>query len=239
MEAVKDQVPPELGLDLEFDDLSEASSEAMSDTLEDIKDSINCLYDLGPSIEELFLSRENTKMEIHAVEQKTQPVPEPPLPSQFYTSNIIDKFPAIELSLAQVLGEINWIRRQRLKQWSEAQEERERECEDVKPAPAAPQEKDSGVGDSIFTFQASMPQTQHNPFSDTRSELSATSFGTANTSVSGQARVPRPPVPLVPGVKFECNICFRQLVGVDTKLLWKWVTAEKHPLEARADPYRI
>jgi hypothetical protein len=234
MEAVKDQVPAELGLELELDNLPEASSEVMSETLEDIQDSINCLYDLGPSIEELFLSRETTKVEIHALEQELeeiQPIPDSPSPSQFYTSNIIDKFPAIELSLAQVLGEINWTRRQRIKQWGDAQEERERACEDVKPAPAAPQGKDSGIGDSVFTFQAPMLRIQHNPFSDTRSETSATSFGTTNTSVSGQARLPRPPVPLVPGVKFECNICFRQLVGVDTKLLWKWVTADNYPQE--------
>jgi hypothetical protein len=222
--AVKDHVPADLGLDFDLglDGSPDASCEtATLDIIEDIRDSVDCLYDLVPSIEELFLSKETTKAAIQALGgqelEETQLVPDLPTPPQYYTFNIRDKFPTIDQTLAEVLGEINWARHQRIRQWITAQEE----SENPKPAPVAPQEEDSGLGDSVFTFQTPMPLIQGNPFSNTRSEISATSFGTTSASVSGHARVPRPPVPLSPGVKFECNICFRQLDGVDTKMLWK------------------
>ncbi|KAF8250017.1 hypothetical protein K440DRAFT_194172 [Wilcoxina mikolae CBS 423.85] len=139
------------------------------------------------------------------------------LPAQYYTLNIRDKFPKIETCLAQALGEINWTRHRRVRQWITDQEQlcNESACK------ATAREQDSGIGNSIFTFEAPMHPTRRNPFADDRSEVSTTSFGTTCSSVSGNANVPRPPVALAAGVEFKCTICFRQLSGVNSRLLWK------------------
>ncbi|KAF8535118.1 hypothetical protein BDD12DRAFT_939628, partial [Trichophaea hybrida] len=225
LKEVADEMADDLGLDLDLHPvhaqfLDDPVEESITDAIEDIRSSIDCLYNLVPSINEKFISEDMSGKDSLLSEAKRlkslQPA-ESSFPAQYYALNICDKFPKIETSLAQAMGEINWTRHQRVRQWIANQEQllNESACK------ITAREQDSGIGDSIFTFEAPMHPTRRNPFADDKSEVSATSFGTTCSSVSGNANVPRPPVALAPGVKFKCTICFQQLSGVNNRLLWK------------------
>jgi len=224
LKEVVDELPEELDIGSEllvFDDPFDTN---VSDIIEDIKGSIDCLYDLAPSIEVLFIHRDIStaadKDYIQAPKQGLKSVPatveaDTRFSAKHYTHIIQKRFPKIEISLAEALGEINWSRHQRIRQTATNQE-----------APKAPVRKPSveeWLKGSISNFRAPMSSSQHNSFADNKSVLSATSFRTTSStsSAGGNEKVPRPPTKLMPGVKYECNICFKMLTGVDTKLLWE------------------
>lgn len=205
---------PEAGdiIEPNWDDDDSTSEFDLSDAAENIKDSVDLLFDISPFIDDLYFATEPEDATTGQRALTVKPANDPPcFEAQPYRRNILDKFPDIDKQLAETLAEINWTRHQRIREWAMSYENRE--VKTVKTNFA-----DSGLRSSIFTFNPLLNPTQGNPFS---SNASVTSVETNNSAMSGDVRIPKIPTPSSTGI-IKCCVCFESLSGVNTKRLWRY-----------------
>lgn len=202
---------PEAGdiIEPDWDDDDSTSEFDLSDATENIKDSVDLLFDIAPFIDDLYFATgpedTTTGQGALTVESTNNP---PCFEAQSYQRNILDKFPHIDKQLAETLAEINWARHQRIREWAKSHETQE--VKTVKTNFA-----DSGLRNSIFTLNPLLNPTRGNPFN---SDASVTSFGTSNSRMGGDVRIPEMPTPSSTRI-IKCCVCFESLSGVNTKRL--------------------
>lgn len=196
-------------------DQSDNDSDAgLSDTVGEIKDFNDSLYDLVPFLEIGQIGGPNEDPPIPLV----SPIPElsssailPNLciEAQSYQRNILDKFPKADMELVAVMAELNWLRHERIRNLSNKDQD-EHDFEESFPV--------SEVDTSTIptSFQPS------SIFSKAPSETSAgTSVYESNEQGVGYVRFPLPPVKLGLGKPFTCTICFQTLKNIDHRAGWR------------------
>ncbi|RPA96314.1 hypothetical protein L873DRAFT_1694561 [Choiromyces venosus 120613-1] len=154
------------------------------------------------------------------------PEREPAVGVDIYRTNIHDKFPGISDDLAMCLAEVNWERWTRVRnmkpQVPGAPINTPSMTKPGAPIEASTVGKYSGLGSPVQT--GDVPIFGHRGISDTRSEVSTTSFVTLHQTTSGKARIPRPPVEkLSSEITFDCPICYKHLKGITSEGKWKLV----------------
>lgn len=205
----------------------------LSDILCDLKDAISSLYSLVPTLEAFYLGSEKhhtvSAFSTKSISTAAEIEDDIQLPASFYSTIIRDKFPDLDTRLVEILGKQNGLRHRRLRQLEEVAKQQE-QAEKRQPAPSEPG-KDSGLGSSVHTFEFQPPliaPSYPKMFVEDDDAKTESSWGTTHSQVSGKARIPKPPVDLVEGVVFQCNICFKTIRDVDTMLKWKYVISN-HP----------
>ena len=189
------------------DDYSElaANSEddSLEDALEDFRIYLQCLVDLGPSIELCVQSVQNLDFGEpmpNVLQSRTHN------PPHFYSNLIREKFPAADESMIEQLGKLNWARRCRVRACMEANTEQEDivNVDEIAPS-VAPRSQfhDSGIGSSL----------------PTQSLYAKTIASISKTSPSGtfQSRIPPLSEAAKSGAPFPCVGCGRLVKATSTR----------------------
>ena len=173
----------------------------MADFCEDAAFTIDCLTELGPSLQQNLSS---ARKPAPPVSQPAFGLLCPSGPAGFYVSLVRDKFKRASKGLVERLGEANWQRHLRVRNM----------MEDLEKNPAKGQNTahttfhDSGIGTSV------PGGTQYEP--------SHTSFRTSNPEGgSSSLRVPPAPLKATDGKSSRCYLCGDMLSPVITRTLWK------------------
>ena len=172
---------------------------------------IDCLIELGPTLEKCFLRTENGRVWSSQLAPVAFHVSDA---AGVYISLIRDKFKDAEAQLIERLGEANWQRHVSVRLGmanviSGVEEDcfREELCSTFRPYSAF---HDSGIGASVPT------QTQY--------AASHTSFvSSVFEKEETRLRVPREPVEVGAGRSFNCYLCGEVLSNIRNRLDWKSV----------------
>jgi hypothetical protein len=203
----------------------------LSTTIFELSNLNDCLFDLAPSLEAVPISIDDGDIEpdnadvisINALQDEESP----------YLGNVRDKFPKACASLAKDLAKLNWDRHVRIRdmrtRWensqvqSELDTHRDQDTVGIQTSHA----KDSGYQTMSLALSAAL-QSQ-SQIVKPRQTPSMMSFGaTTNAEQVGRTRYPPPPVKLDPESGcFQCNICYRTLDGINSKLQWRYVLCDE------------
>jgi hypothetical protein len=203
--------------DSESDSSSNYESHALEDIIEDLKTDIQCLVDLGPRYKEPI--RDRTVKEKAAIPPQGATWDQ----AEYLTARIHHRYPNADGVLAQILGQANWERAQRL---YAAKEKNARIVQrpTVKVESAsrpsgtvmASEFHDSGLGTSI----------------PTASSYAETVFSYHGTK-GGSVKIPPVPVEGQQGKEFACMIC-GCICQLPKRGGWKsfWKSVSLHHLHA-------
>ena len=197
-------------------DIDEDSSSDDDDTTnitEELRLQTQWLTQLGPVLEQNFISSQKAHMLVSLPEPVSFSVSGP---AKIYVSLVREKFKQAQTQLVERLGEANWQRHISVRNSMDA-------SVNVDELICAPIE-DLAVARSIFRpysafhdsgIGSSMPaQTEYAP--------SHTSFQSSNTEGGRESvRVPATPVEVNDGKPFQCFLCKRLLTEIKNRVDWK------------------
>ena len=188
-------------------DRDEYSDDNVHDFCEDVVFIIECLMELGPSLEQNLASAERST---HSVSKSASVQFCLSGPAGFYVSLVQDKFKKASRELVERLGEANWQRHLKVRNM----------FGDAENDPAKGQATAHSVFQPDMTFQdsgigTSVPAgTQYAP--------SDTSFRTSNIGGALRSlRVPPTPIEATNGKPFHCKYCGDMVSTIRTRTQWK------------------
>ncbi|KAK4153805.1 hypothetical protein C8A00DRAFT_33418 [Chaetomidium leptoderma] len=192
--------------DSDSDSSSICGDYSVEDIVEDLRTDIQCLVDLGPRYKEPI--QDKTVVEEAAVPPSATTWD----PAEYLASRIRHRYPNGDASFAQILGQTNWDRAQRLYALKETRD-REAQQPAARLGSARPSKTavasdfyDSGLGASVGTTSS---------YAET-----VLSYHGAK---GGSIKIPQVPVEGLQGQPFSCDICGLrcQLPDFNWKSYWK------------------
>ena len=173
----------------------------------DVVFAIECLMELGPSLEQNLASAGRSDL---SISKSSFDLFYLSGPAGFYVSLVRDKFKQASKELVERLGEANWQRHVKVRNMIEDPENNPAKGQETALSVFQPGTTfhDSGIGTSVPA------RTQYAP--------SHTSFRTSNTEGGLRSlRVPPTPLEATHGKPFRCYLCGDMLSTIRTRTQWK------------------
>ena len=196
-----------LACDATYLNRDEYSDDYVHDFREEVAFTIECLIELGPSLEQNLASTGRSAPS--TIKSSFDPFYLSG-PAGFYVSLVRDKFKQASKELVERLGEANWQRHLKVRNIMEDPENNPAKGPETARSVFQPDTTfhDSGIGTSVPA------RTQYAP--------SHTSFRTSNTEGGLRSlRVPLTPLEATDGKSFRCYLCGDMLSTVRTRTQWK------------------
>ena len=171
---------------------------------------IKRLMDLLPSLELAAKLMREPPAPRKSIQKRAFQVSHPAHP---FISQVVDKFPRMDSSLAERLGQANWERHQRIRQTSECSHNDEHETEPVAHSLFHPRSlfQDSGIGSSMPSSSAyAISNASHSSF-----------LSNAQNRDQKALRVPETPAEVALGKPFRCSICAHLLRNIKDRVQYK------------------
>lgn len=178
-------------------------------SVEDIEFYTKCLLDLLPSMEQTYKDASDPGLHFEEGGRKISfHVTEAARP---YVLQLHDKFREAKISLVERLGEANWQRFIRIRQYDAANFLKDELAAARSTFIPASKFHDSGLGTSLSGKSLSAPTI-----------ASHSSFVSSLADKEGYCpRVPPTPDKVAEGLPFECLICKQSLTKIKTRVDWK------------------
>lgn len=204
---------PELKDYVDDEWVTEHEEEDLDELLEDLTESIDGLFSLTATINDVCsaeistaaMSQSHRPAKVLSAEELESSAVLGSL-SSFYNRQISNTFPELESRLVDILANQSEMRHVRLLHLKfETVEMRERESENS--------------WEGLSTPRPALPRPPPRFSIVPAADMKGTKI---EQDVPNGDGLPRPPVQLDNGIQFNCSICFKHLLGVDTKSKWKY-----------------
>jgi hypothetical protein len=213
---------------LTFSD-SDTSELDFAEGIEEISSFTDCLMDLAPALEhpaiDIEFKEETSKFEVFQVSSTM---------AANYCRKIRDRFPDLNISIVEKLGELNQIRSQRLQETYAANGivnmKEVEDPEDIdEPLFSRSGGKNTETTKSTYVSESIFSADRNTEFGISKEDYddvaSQTTFGTFSTAFStvgrGIPRVPPMPESARSGKPFKCIACGNVLHNIRNRRVWK------------------